>query len=472
MSKINKKLLLQISIIFVCLLIITIQITSESVNAQIACNGELPNHPNPTREAWVQGVTVSVLVFDNAEQSESEKLSDLQKINEGIQSWNPFKVTNCSNVTFNEATQANRPYIEGEHIPDETIFVIRPPSPNGQMDPFYRNFGTSSQKLRAARIRLKYPYRSNTPGAFKRVAAHEAGHSFGLRNETFPSQTGRSMMGSSNTITECDTEAIKRTYCPMPTPTPTPYPRPTIERCNVPLTDTSEVKASEDEVFSEDADSGGDSTNSVPAPIDWYYCWQRGLDYDEATCRCVPPASPIVIDIAGNGFNLTDNANGVFFDLNRDNTPERLSWTSLNSDDAWLVLDRNNNNMIDNGGELFGNFTPQPVPPQGEELNGFLALAVYDKPVNGGNNDGQISQQDAIFAQLRLWQDTNHNGISEAGELKTLPALGLRKIELDYKPSRRTDEHGNRFKYRAKVKDAQDAQLGRWAWDVFLVVER
>ncbi len=233
----------------------------------------------------------------------------------------------------------------------------------------------------------------------------------------------------------------------------------------------SGVTTTKGEVFSENADSG-DSTNSVPAPIDWNYCWQRGLDFDPATCQCVPPASPIVIDIEGNGFNLTDNANGVFFDLNRDNTPERLSWTSLNSDDAWLVLDRNNNGAIENGGELFGNFTPQPVPPQGEERNGFLALAVYDKPANGGNNDGQISQQDAMFADLRLWQDTNHNGISEASELKTLPALGLRKIDLDYKRSRRTDEHGNRFKYRAKVKDAQDAQLGRWAWDVFLVVER
>ena len=28
---------------------------------------------------------------------------------------------------------------------------------------------------------------------------------------------------------------------------------------------------------------------------------------------------------------------------------------------------------------------------------------------------------------------------------------------------------GNRWMYRAKVKDKNDAQLGRWAWDVFLV---
>jgi hypothetical protein len=195
-------------------------------------------------------------------------------------------------------------------------------------------------------------------------------------------------------------------------------------------------------------------------------------------CNCCDEAyDPIIIDVQGNGYSLTSAANGVEFDMAGNGKLARMAWTSAGSDNAFLALDRNGNGVIDNGTELFSNFTPQPQPqPQpaaGIGKNGWNALAVYDEPANGGNGDGWIDAHDAIYPKLLLWVDRNHDGKSEPNELFTLAQLGIERISLDYTMGGWTDAYGNIFRYRSSVVH-QNPYTGEQdaAYDVMLKVAK
>ena len=154
--------------------------------------------------------------------------------------------------------------------------------------------------------------------------------------------------------------------------------------------------------------------------------------------------TPIILPLTNaQAYKLTDTANGVVFDLNADGVAELTAWTARGSKLAFLAIDRNENGLIDNGSELFGDNTLPGVP------NGFAALRqimpLADDAQTGGG--GYIDAGDPVYPKLLLWEDRNHNGVSEADELQPLSNLYTR-IGLGYSTHERRDGHGNEFRYR------------------------
>jgi len=208
-------------------------------------------------------------------------------------------------------------------------------------------------------------------------------------------------------------------------------------------------------------------SNSPPAPATapFNLCASgesNTISYNNRNCQ----GSPIVIDPFGEGFHLTSLDNGVSFRLVPDTAMRQMSWTDKRWHNGWLALDRDDDGKIDNLTELFGNLTPQP---ESEDPNGFLALAVFDDPHNGGNGNGLIDPGDSVYSHLRLWIDANHNGVSEPEELHTLTEMGIFRIALKYASDDYVDANGNQFRYRGKVQDRAGLEHNA-CYDVFLVV--
>jgi hypothetical protein len=193
----------------------------------------------------------------------------------------------------------------------------------------------------------------------------------------------------------------------------------------------------------------GSSEVCVPTGGGGAGCPELCLSDPELCSPDLTCSSPILIDLDGGGFKLTGANDPVRFDLNANGHPEETGWTESGSETAFLVLDLNSNGRIDDGRELFGNYTL--LPDGNRAANGYVALEVYDEPAQGGNGDGRISADDAIYPRLQLWIDYNHNGMTDPGELLSLETAGVESIDLRYHKEKRVDRWGNAFRYRSSA---------------------
>ncbi|SMF51741.1 hypothetical protein SAMN02982917_2848 [Azospirillum oryzae] len=133
-------------------------------------------------------------------------------------------------------------------------------------------------------------------------------------------------------------------------------------------------------------------------------------------------SDPIVLDMTGRGLALRPLSDGIHFDVTGDGVADSTGW--IGSGNALLVQDSNGNGRIDDAREL--------VSEQfGTGFNSSLeALASLDR-----NHDGHLDSTDDAFATLKVWQDADGDGISQAGELRSLSEAGIRSIATTSTPS-------------------------------------
>ncbi|MFA6539955.1 MAG: calcium-binding protein, partial [Negativicutes bacterium] len=151
----------------------------------------------------------------------------------------------------------------------------------------------------------------------------------------------------------------------------------------------------------------------------YFNCKQLAKEYSN-TGYIRPSHDPIALDLDGDGVEFVKS--GAYFDYDGNKFAERATW--LGKDDGWLTRDVNGDGAINDGTELFGDSMKKKDGTLAK--NGFDALAEFDD-----NKDGVIDDKDAVYSQLRVWQDANGNGISDAGELKTLAEVGIKQLNLN-----------------------------------------
>lgn len=361
---------------------------------------------------------------------------------------NQLPGVNCSNVTFLASITGTGAYIISAANDVDPVHIDASATTMNHADGGFVEVSITFFHFAASHDGVPTWNRDGSTGYYtfvKKVMLHEAGHTMGLNEIPNASQSpGDSVMNSysgtndsgNNMASEvkvaCDDVTVLKEpqYLANCDPSPTPCPP---QDC-----------------------SGGTNPDGSAS----YGCY-----WDSVNCDC--ECSPIILDVLGKGFHLTDIAGGVSFDLHGDGVKKQMAWTAPGSGDAFLALDRNGNGRIDDGTELFGNFTAQP---NSDHRNGFIALAEFDKPENGGNGDGVIDKRDRVYASLLLWRDANQNGISEASELHSLASESVEAIDLRYRQDRYRDQYGNAFKYRAAVHSLRNDHASHWAYDVFLLI--
>ena len=124
-------------------------------------------------------------------------------------------------------------------------------------------------------------------------------------------------------------------------------------------------------------------------------------------------APPVVIDLNRDG---AIGYSQVLMDVNGDGQLDHSAW--VGPSDGVLVWDQHHDGMVHSPSQFV--FATQAGQT---DLQGLAAQ--FDS-----NQDKVFDAQDALFGEFAVWQDSNQNGVSDAGELRSLAELGIQSLAL------------------------------------------
>lgn len=180
----------------------------------------------------------------------------------------------------------------------------------------------------------------------------------------------------------------------------------------------------------------------------------------DSQAKCDSRVSPLIVSMnsQSRGIKLTSPLDGIQFDILGENSfpkahdKKQISWLATDEQEYYFIVLPNKNGQVLGINEMFGDNTRGP---DGKfSANGYAALAKYDD-----DKDALITDEDAVYSELRLWNDRNRDGIADPNELYTLKEKGLSVIDLHYdKRYKETDQYGNQTLMKSVVK-TEDGKL-------------
>ena len=176
--------------------------------------------------------------------------------------------------------------------------------------------------------------------------------------------------------------------------------------------------------------SSANNHTSVGIAGDWVY-----TSADSTPEMLVLQVLPVVIDLNRDGILSYGQ---VTMDVNGDGHLDTTKWAG--AQDGVLVWDKYADGLVrDNSQYAFAQYGGQTSADSKSEpllAKDSAAGAASHTDLDGlragfdSNHDGVFDAQDAKFAEFKVWQDADQDGVSDAGEVRSLVDWGISNINL------------------------------------------